>query len=152
MKHELEKLLDRDRKFVFVGHGTGGDISVLKLVGVDLETSIVGYFDTNTVAWEIHSKPIRFCATKAGSLETLAKILGMSYRKEDFHNAGNDASFALRALLLMAVEDYRNEIGQLDEASRGLLLRISDIGSYPQQLPPITKGRQNSRRKINSTE
>jgi hypothetical protein len=64
----------------------------------------------------------------------------MSCRKEAFHNAGNDARFALRALLLMAVEDYRNEIGQLDEATRGLLLRISDIGSYPRQLPPIHQG------------
>jgi hypothetical protein len=73
MKYELEKLFGRDRKLVFVGHGTGRDISVLKLLGVDLETSIVGYFDTSTVAWDVHSKPIRFCATKAGSLETLVK-------------------------------------------------------------------------------
>jgi len=43
MKYELEKLLDRDRKLVFVRHGAGGDISVLKLLGVDLETSIGGY-------------------------------------------------------------------------------------------------------------
>lgn len=42
----MEKLLDRSRNIVLVGHGLNGDCQTLRSLGFDLDSSIVGFIDT----------------------------------------------------------------------------------------------------------
>lgn len=46
----LERLLDRDHNLVRVGHGIAGDRTLLKVLRLDLETSVVGVLDTEDLA------------------------------------------------------------------------------------------------------
>ena len=91
----LEQLLDRDRNLVLVGHGIAGDQTLLKVLGFDLETSVVGVLDTEDLAqYAIGGPKLR--------LRRLLTELKCPF--DNVHCAGNDAHFALRALLLLPVQ------------------------------------------------
>jgi hypothetical protein len=85
------------RKIVLVGHGIANEIHILRQLGVNLELSpvIVGVFDTSLLARDIMGQ-----ATKC-RLVDVARRFDMD--ASNFHNAGNDANYTLRILLMLAM-------------------------------------------------
>jgi hypothetical protein len=49
----IEELVDRTRNIILVGHGFASDLPVLRSIGFDLETSVVGILDTQAMAHTI---------------------------------------------------------------------------------------------------
>ena len=72
----------------------------MKGLGIDLTLapSIVEVFDTEFLGYEVFGNDFKF------SLKNVVKAIGISGGY--FHNAGNDANFALRAMLLLAIYNY----------------------------------------------
>jgi hypothetical protein len=136
----MEKLLDRSRNIVLVGHGLNGDCQALRSLGFDFDSSIVGYIDTADAARTIFGPPSgqdEAPTVTTFRLKDLPAKLGLVV--EGCHVAGNDANFTLRALLLLAVEGYRTS-DLLNEPTKEILETIRAIGleSLPRLLPPPT--------------
>jgi hypothetical protein len=87
---------EETRKVVLVGHGLDRDVKVMKRLGIDLEQApcLLDIIDTSFLAMEVYGR------SSQPRLEELVKNLGMSGK--NFHIAGNDANFTLRAMLLLA--------------------------------------------------
>jgi hypothetical protein len=136
----MEKLLDRSRNIVLVGHGLNGDCQVLQSLGFYFDSSIVGYIDTADAARAIFgplSGQDEAPTVTTFRLKDLLAKLGLVV--EGCHVAGNDANFTLRALLLLAVEGFRTS-DLLNEPTKEILEKIRAIGleSLPRLLPPPT--------------
>jgi len=123
----LEQLLDRDRNLVLVGHGIAGDRTLLKVLGFDLETSVVGVLDTEDLAQYTFGGP----KLRLRSLLTERKC-----PFDNLHCAGNDAHFASRALLLLAVQGYLGF--DVDDVARDRLEMLQAIGQAPLPLPCLS--------------
>ena len=99
IRSNLEALIPRERSIVLVGHAFENESRILRDLGLDLHTSVVGTFDTQKIAAE-------FIPGRPKSLRATLGALGCPF--ENLHNAGNDAYFTLQALLASAVEFYSN--------------------------------------------
>ncbi|KAG4441868.1 hypothetical protein IFR05_002669 [Cadophora sp. M221] len=88
------------RDLILVGHGLGFEIIVLKGLGLDLNLapSVIEIFDTELLGYEGFGKNFK-C-----SLSNAVRKTGIS--GGFFHNAGNDANFSPRAMLLLACHRY----------------------------------------------
>ncbi|KAH9218292.1 hypothetical protein DL95DRAFT_444268 [Leptodontidium sp. 2 PMI_412] len=88
------------RDLILVGHGLGFENKVLKGLGLDLNLapSVIEIFDTEFLGYEVFDKTFK-C-----SLSNVVRKTGIS--GGFFHNAGNDANFSLRAMLLLACHRY----------------------------------------------
>jgi hypothetical protein len=98
----IDKLVRRDRNIVLVGHGFGGDLAALSSLGFDFQTSVIGILDTANISSELGMER-----------STLGRLLGdLECPKSSarLHNAGNDANFTLRALILLAIKGYRQQL------------------------------------------
>jgi DNA polymerase III alpha subunit (gram-positive type) len=104
------KPLGEIRDLILVGHGFGFEIKAMKGLGIDLTLapSVIEIFDTEFLGYEVFGKDFK-C-----SLSKVIKEVGIL--GESFHNAGNDANFTLRAMLLLAI--YRYDPSKLDRAQR----------------------------------
>lgn len=122
----------RDRNIVLVGHAFMTDITALHALGFDFNTSILGYFDTETMARRLNQGGFT-------SLDGIFQSFGKSTAKLD--NAGVYADYTLRALILMAVKTSSGtRIAQLDgssslqhsvlEATMMMPLTLRDLDSY----------------------
>jgi len=105
------------------------DMYLLKKMGIDLMDttrypSIIGILDTACIATRILGPGI-FGSTH--SLENICELLDVSSFNP--HVAGNDANFALKALLLLAVKSVENRDLTLEQKSR--LLRIQAVAQVP---------------------
>ncbi|KAH8819950.1 hypothetical protein F5884DRAFT_849235 [Xylogone sp. PMI_703] len=118
----IEKLVDRTRNIILVGHCLPSDLPVLRALGFDLETSVINILDTEVMAQAILGLP-------GCRLKSLLEKLNCPV--ERCHVAGNDADFTLRALLLLVAEHYSKFEGSLDDISRERLERIEAIGRCP---------------------
>lgn len=98
----------KDRKLVLVGHGIAAKISLLKNMGISLYLSeaIVRVVDTKFLVREIMGPHID------SRLSAVVRECGM--RGVNFNNAGNDANYTLRSMLLLALKNC--EIGQLTKS------------------------------------
>jgi len=96
------------RNIILVGHGFGFEIKAMKCLGIDLNLapSIIEIFDTEFLGYEVFGRDFK-C-----SLSNVVKETGIS--GGFFHNAGNDANFSLRAMLLLAI--YRYNTSKIDWA------------------------------------
>lgn len=92
----------KDRKIVLVGHGIRNEISLLNKMGIDLSLSqaIVRVFDTQLLAREVMGPHVdgRLCDV----------VRGCGIRGVNFHNAGNDANYALRSMILLVMMNCKN--------------------------------------------
>jgi hypothetical protein len=123
----LEQLLDRDRNLVFVGHRMEGDQTLLKFLGFDLETSVVGVLDTEDLAQHAFGGP---------KLRLRRLLTKLNCPFGNPHCAGNDAHFALRALLLLAVQSYLGF--DVDDVARDRLEMLQAIDQAPLPLPCLS--------------
>lgn len=122
--------LIKNRVYILVAHGIYEDVKFLN----GLDTSIVSrasyVLDTVKVAQFPLQLNYRY------NLEKLLHELGLPYAK--LHTAGNDAHFALKALLLLAVRDGRQTSSSASRTESGeerLFCRIEDIVHLPCGIP-----------------
>lgn len=87
------------RNLVLVGHGFGADMRTMRRQGILLEDapSIIEIFDTQFLGNEVFGKEFK---SSVGRVVKELGLLGISY-----HNAGNDAFFTLRSMLLLAIQN-----------------------------------------------
>jgi hypothetical protein len=123
----LEQLPGRDRNLVLVGHGIAGDQTLLKVLGFNLETSVVGVLDTEYLAQYLFGGP---------RLRLRSLLIELKCPFDNLHCAGNDAHFALRALLLLAVQGYLGF--DVDDVARDRLEMLHAIGQAPLPHPCLS--------------
>ncbi|RNJ52811.1 hypothetical protein D7B24_002857 [Verticillium nonalfalfae] len=89
------------RKVIVVGHSTDGDLATLKRIGFNMykEKTVAAILDTHTLSREVLA---RERATSGYSLAGPLTALGCPYGPHELHNAGNDATYTLRATLMLA--------------------------------------------------
>ncbi|KAJ4324359.1 hypothetical protein N0V84_003920 [Fusarium piperis] len=90
-------LLTQDRDYVLVAHGAGEDVKVLN----NIDPKIVGR--ASYVLDTVKAAQFPLQLSYRYSAEKLLDEFGIRYAK--LHAAGNDAHFALKALLMIAVRD-----------------------------------------------
>lgn len=95
----INKLICRDRNIVLIGHGVSGDLAALSSLGFDFQSSIIGILDTTNIAFELQ--------ISHSTLGRLLNELECPRSTARLHNAGNDANFTLRALILLAIKGYK---------------------------------------------
>lgn len=91
-EHESRK---EARRLILVGHGFSFEIQVLRGLGINLALApkVENIFDTYYLGQEVFGQDF--------NLSRLTTQLGI--HRGHFHNAGNDAGFFLRAMLLLAI-------------------------------------------------
>jgi hypothetical protein len=97
----MHKLVDNERDVVLVVHGGEHDLKFLVAAKIHLRPIYI--IDTQKAAehlLELSHRP---------TLQDLLLLLKCPLNPGRLHNAGNDANFTLRALLLIAATDARNE-------------------------------------------
>ncbi|KUJ08111.1 uncharacterized protein LY89DRAFT_349939 [Mollisia scopiformis] len=129
----------RDRNIVLVGHGFGG-LTALSSLGFDFQTSVIGILDTANLSFELEM-----------DRSTLGRLLGeleCPKSSAKLHNAGNDANFTLRALILLAIKGYEQQrlrtlmVGD-EQVSRVLSLRSIAMTPLPGVRKPKEKRPRN---------
>ncbi|TVY49040.1 hypothetical protein LOCC1_G001340 [Lachnellula occidentalis] len=86
----------QDRSIVLVGHGVFTELRALKALGFDFqEHRVIAKLDTYLLAQDLQLGHFRL-RNLLVELECRCNI--------NFHNAGNDANYTLRALLLLAIK------------------------------------------------
>jgi hypothetical protein len=99
----IESLVPRGRNVVFVGHGVTNDLLALQALKFRFPNDLVAVMDTLQVAREMRKDWV-------GSLGELLRVLGCPHTR--LHCAGNDANFALKALLLLAAMRFEKQVGE----------------------------------------
>lgn len=116
---KIEESLPKGRNILLVGHGIRNELRILKGLGFDFQgLGISGCLDT----FRITSEVLPYFALTLGEL---LKELDCPHDK--LHNAGNDATFTLRALLLLAVRSQ----GDDDASATQPLAYLQSIASLP---------------------
>jgi hypothetical protein len=113
----INRLICRDRNIVLVGHGLSEDLAVLSSLGFDFQTSIIGIFDTAYISSELEMSPC-----------SLGRLLDeLECPTASLHNAGNDANFTLRALILLAIKGYKMQELNTLSAKENIAARIEAL-------------------------
>lgn len=120
LRSGLEALVG-DRDAILVMHGADSDLKMLRNLGVNLRPRYI--IDTNKAAQHPLQLSYRYC------LETLLEALEIPYAS--LHAAGNDARFALQALLMIAVRDAERLADTSDCAVLELLRAIAQAPRPP---------------------
>ena len=100
MLNAMNKHVSRpDRNIILVGHGCERDLAALSSLGFNLKASVVDILDTANIASELQMKGL-----------SLGRLLDkLKCPKARLHNAGNDAHFTLRALILLAIKGHEEQ-------------------------------------------
>ncbi|KAN0110313.1 hypothetical protein V8E51_006700 [Hyaloscypha variabilis] len=119
-------LQPRYRNIVLIGRGLRSDLLILRRKGIMFEEikTIVAKLDTTYLAKGVLGGNF--------GLESLLRYLQCP--SQNLHNAGNDANFTLRALLLLAYYGLRKSASSSDA---GKLASLKNLAMEP--LPDITK-------------
>ena len=98
------------RNIVLVGHSIGGDLKILRLLGIDISSAapILTIIDTHEISRYVLApfRPDR--RPEPGQSFSLAGVLaelGCRPPMSEFHNAGNDAVYSLYAMLLLVIKE-----------------------------------------------
>jgi hypothetical protein len=94
----------------------------MKDLGIDLTLapSVVEIFVTQFLGYEVFGRDFK------SNLRHVARKTGIS--GGSFHNAGNDADFSLRAMLLLAI--YHHDTSKLDKAQQSRIEMYSKIEKF----------------------
>ncbi|KAE8450226.1 hypothetical protein EG329_006653 [Mollisiaceae sp. DMI_Dod_QoI] len=122
----LERLIDRGRNLVFVGHHISQDLSPLNALGFDLDTGISAMLDTQRMAKKVLGSRVDALEY---TLKGLLEKVGCPFR--DLHVGGNDAHFTMRALLLLVAESYQGCNETLPDDTKKRIEKLRLIGRAP---------------------
>ena len=144
INQNIEALISRTRNNVLIGHGFENDLSILRFLKFDLHSSIVGIIDLQKIAAEIMpSVSVRL-------RHILEELLCPS---EGLHNAGNDAYFTLRALLLLAIKSYPNRTAaNNDHRSKLTALEAITQVSIPRRTNRHDKNREKKLKRVQRSQ
>ncbi|KAK7917026.1 hypothetical protein PG985_010634 [Apiospora marii] len=134
MLKRIKSVIPRDRHVILVGHSVRNELEMLRILGYDFVSSSMTVIDTVRVANEVFG-------FWGGSLGELLVRLGCPF--SHLHSGGNDASFTLRASLLLACKKCE---GIIDQATVNTLEQIA-IGSIPYRLDPEVKAARKKEKK-----
>ena len=145
----LENLLSEgDRKFFLVGHGIDMEVNIMRIFGINLKgnPSLLGILDTGRIAREVIGL--------SSSLESLLRLLNCPYEDEDLHNAGNDAHYTLRVLLMLAVrgQGMLRSSAQQSRLSRMQEIALSSIPDPALRNAMLHTGRRTSVDQLGDTD
>ncbi|KAI1659553.1 hypothetical protein F4813DRAFT_387659 [Daldinia decipiens] len=121
------------RPVIIVGHAVCQDLTYLKKLGYNIWQAPQFIDEIDTRSMFQHLKK----TTSGGGLIALCKSLGMLC--SNFHNAGNDATYTLRAMISIAVKQMMSDSGGQKEANSNELEEdewsdgIMDDGGPPQK-------------------
>ena len=135
----LESLAPRTRNVILVGHDIRNDLQVVRLLDFNLHTSIRGILDVGRIASKILPNiPIR-----------LSSILSeLRCPLQNLHTAGNDVSFTLRVLLLLAIREYsEKEVNSNHQEIMSALKEITNV-SIPRKSDPQSKNIEKKQRRF----
>jgi len=120
------------RNIVIIGHSIKSDLKILQRLGVDVyDTALVlAILDTDHIARKLlgpHS-PTPMTCFKLGALLTELKCL---YESSDLHNAGNDATYTLHALLMLVIRSSESrELGLMQRENLERLWAVARMELY----------------------
>ncbi|KAL6860946.1 QDE-2-interacting protein [Trichoderma novae-zelandiae] len=123
--------LTHGREYVLVAHGINEDLKFLNNLDPTIATKACYLLDTVNAAQHPLQLYYRY------SLEKLLQQLGIRYDK--LHAAGNDAHFALRALLMLAVRDGQMAPESITAADEELFCTLNAIAHAGYTLPSRTE-------------
>ena len=138
MRQNLEALISRTRNNVLVGHDFANESNILQFLGFDLHSSIVGIIDLQRVASEM---------LPGVSLKLYNVLEEVDCPYGGLHNAGNDAYFTLRALLLLAIESYPSGVAANDD-QRGILAALEAVTQVCIPEGRMTRSDKNREKKL----
>jgi hypothetical protein len=118
LRNEIQTIIS-GRDIVLILHGGKDDLLFLKSVDVDFRPLYI--VDTQKAAQ--HPLQLDYRC----SMEAMLTLLDCPFEPRMLHNAGNDANFTLRALLLIAAVDAKNH-GDLDYDAEALVSAFETIG------------------------
>ncbi|KUJ18638.1 uncharacterized protein LY89DRAFT_780673 [Mollisia scopiformis] len=122
---ELENLIDRKRNIILLAHSISCELTILRKLGFDLDTGISAIIDTQQFMREI-------IPTEDGLVKTLESLLdSLDIKHKNLHVGGNDANFTMKALMLLVVSSFKDDLKKnniLDENVRERLQHIGNIG------------------------
>ncbi|RSL39455.1 hypothetical protein CEP53_014044 [Fusarium sp. AF-6] len=122
--------LTKDRDYVLVAHGAKEDVKVLNNIAFNIVNRAAYILDTVKAAQFPLQLSYRY------SIEKLLDEFGISYAK--LHVAGNDAHFALKALLMIAVRDGQMVPETVTPGDEELFRYLDDVAHAPCDLPVWT--------------
>ncbi|KAM0321410.1 hypothetical protein ACHAQA_010126 [Verticillium albo-atrum] len=100
------------RPIVVVGHSVQYDLNALQRIGVDVlkEANVVSVLDTHPLSIAIIDSPSSLTAKRhhqsppiRSTLSSVLTELGCEHSSYELHNAGNDATYTLHAMLSLAI-------------------------------------------------
>lgn len=96
---EFGKKGGKGRNVVFVAHGISNDDAYLGALGFQLKNAknVVRQVDSQRVAG----------GTKKNSMGLKRLLQHLGIKNQGLHNAGNDAAYTLKAVIMMAVKEYK---------------------------------------------
>jgi hypothetical protein len=120
----LNSIVSRSKEIILVGHAVDNDVDCLEALGFDYEASVVAILDTQKIA-------VQTSIFRHAALHELLEELQCPFA--NLHSAGNDAHFALRALLLLATrcQDQATDSHLLERVRRTDILTSIAKGKLP---------------------
>ena len=144
IRQNLEALISRRRNNILVGHGTGRDLKILKHLSFELESSIVDILDTQKLAAQMLPNPrARLCEI----------LTDLQCPFQCLRNAGNDANFTMRPLLLLEIRTYYTKTSPLQDETYGIRRRSLTLQEISQSVLPrdthqIAEERRRKKQKV----
>jgi hypothetical protein len=127
------------RNIVIVSHSTKSDLMIFQRLGVDIYeiAPILAILDTHLMAQNIFGASSILQDTAPMTSFTLGALLTelkCPYEKSDLDNAGNDATFTIHAMPMIAIKSSESrEIGFIERENLGRLRALAEVELYKLQ-------------------
>ncbi|RDL31381.1 uncharacterized protein BP5553_09590 [Venustampulla echinocandica] len=135
------------RNIVIVGHSIKEDLKTLKRHGIVVHeiAPVVAILDTYRITWNLlgpHTNSNSTTFMTGFALWALLEELMIPHEKWDLHNAGNDATFTLHALLMLAIKSSRSrELNVVESQNLERLRALAQFELYERERwKPTRKG------------
>jgi DNA polymerase III alpha subunit (gram-positive type) len=105
---ETQRASPHYRKVILVGHNIKPELNAMRQLQLNMkhQGTVVGVLDT----WKIAQQAFPW---QSQTLQNILKALGCPVEEQHFHNGGNDAYFALTALVMLWCRAQTVECSQL---------------------------------------
>lgn len=130
------------RNIILVGQSIKQDLKVLRCLGLELFhiAPVLTTIDTYLLARYTlppYNPDIRLLPEQTFTLRGVLSKLGFEPDTSEFHNAGNDAVFALYAMLRLAVNHTTDRAAELDHGQMGRLEVLRSL-PFPAKIEPVS--------------